>query len=566
MPFYPPSWVPELPLDTIPDSIPISEFVLNETYGRSPLVHSKAPFVCGLSGRAYSASNVALRVELLARALAREFAWQPGTGSSWKKVVAIFALNTIDSLPLSWAVHRLSGIVSPANAAYSVSELAYQLRASKAKALFTCWPLLATAQAAARNAGIAEKNIYILAMPEEALAGTTGKLEGFKTVDQLIAEGQTSPPVQELVWETGQGARQCAFLNFSSGTTGLPKGVMVSHRNVIANILQMCAFENPSRKPAQQNVVLGLLPQSHIYGLIVVCHVSIYRGESVVVLPKFDLKTFLNAIERFRINVFSVTEIFTGAAPLEASTCHMLLKQYPSWKIRQAYGLTESATVVSATSADDIVLGTSGSLLPGIQARLISLSTGADITDHNTPGELLVRSPSVTVLGYLGNPTATAETFGTPGDEWLRTGDEAMFVRNGPEGHSHLVIVDRIKELIKVKGHQVAPAELEACLLAHSLVADAAVISVPDPAAGEVPKAFLVLKQSGAGQKPLSSEQIKTEIQEYVQKEKARYKWLKGGVEIVDAIPKSPSGKILRRVLRDAEREKRRIAATSAKL
>lgn len=95
MPFYPPSWVPELPLDTIPDSIPISEFVLNETYGRSPLVHSKAPFVCGLSGRAYSASNVALRVELLARALAREFAWQPGTGSSWKKVVAIFALNTV---------------------------------------------------------------------------------------------------------------------------------------------------------------------------------------------------------------------------------------------------------------------------------------------------------------------------------------------------------------------------------------------------------------------------------------------------------------------------------------
>lgn len=121
-------------------------------------------------------------------------------------------------------------------------------------------------------------------------------------------------------------------------------------------------------------------------------------------------------------------------------------------------------------------------------------------------------------------------------------------------------------KLTDTQGHQVAPAELEACLLAHSLVADAAVISVPDPAAGEVPKAFLVLKQSGAGQKPLSSEQIKTEIQEYVQKEKARYKWLKGGVEIVDAIPKSPSGKILRRVLRDAEREKRRIAATSAKL
>lgn len=233
--------------------------------------------------------------------------------------------------------------------------MTYQLKASKAKALFTCLPLLATAQAAARKAGIAEKNIYILTMPEEALAGTAGKLEGFKTVDQLIAEGQTLPPVQELAWETGQGARQCAFLNFSSGTTGLPvslrlslsfsrvifeskkqkpltkrqKGVMVSHRNVIANILQMCAFENPSRKPAQQNVVLGLLPQSHIYGLIVVCHVSIYRGESVVVLPKFDLKTFLNAIERFGINVlFIVGFIFLFASATRRKEL-MLVSRYP---------------------------------------------------------------------------------------------------------------------------------------------------------------------------------------------------------------------------------------------
>jgi long-subunit acyl-CoA synthetase (AMP-forming) len=156
------------------------------------------------------------------------------------------------------------------------------------------------------------------------------------------------------------------------------------------------------------------------------------------VLDKFDLS--------------SVTDIFSGAAPLAAETCRTLLEQYPSWCICQAYGMTETATVVSATSTRDIFPGSAGSLLPGVQARIIALEDGADITECGKPGELLLRSPSVTNLGYLNNEKATCETFGKGGDGWLRTGDEAMFLKN-PEGdgHEHLFIVDRIKELIKVK-------------------------------------------------------------------------------------------------------------------
>ncbi|OKL57044.1 hypothetical protein UA08_07377 [Talaromyces atroroseus] len=582
MPFTPPTWASGFDVDEIPDSIPICEFIFNEKYGRFKRKDSKAPFVCGVSGRQYSVSEVAQRVDWLARSLSQQLGWKPNSGSPWTKVITIYALNTIDSLPLSWAVHRLSGISSPANSAYSVSELAHQLKSSGSKALFTCWSLLEAAIAAARDVGIDEHHIYILQTPDEALTGRSVS-GNFKTVDELISQGQGLSQLDNLVWERGQGARQCAFLNFSSGTTGLPKGVVVSHKNVIANILQLTAFEKPSRTPDQQDVVLGLLPQSHIYGLIVVCHTSIYRGESVIVMPKFDLMLLARAIQQFRINVLfvvpplvisilnnqsllarfdlsSVREIFTGAALLDAGLCRKLLLQYPSWKIRQAYGLTESATVISATPPNDIMLGSAGNLISGVEARLVSLTTGAEVTKYETPGELFVRSPSVTYLGYLNNAKATKETFGASPDDWLRTGDEAMFVL-GQSGHAHLVIVDRIKELIKVKGHQVPPAELEACLLTHSQVADAAVIPVPDSKAGEVPKAFVVLKRGHGEQKLLSQEEkerMKRYLQEHIRKEKARYKWLKGGVEFVKVIPKSPSGKILRRILRDRERERRK--------
>ena len=255
-------------------------------------------------------------------------------------------------------------------------------------------------------------------------------------------------------------------------------------------------------------------------------------------------------------------------------TAEDLNKMYPSWKIRQGYGLTETCTVVCSSAADDIWFGSSGSLLPGYEVKLITIE-GQEITGYDQPGELLAKSPSV-VLGYLNNDKANTETFV---DGFMRTGDEAL-IKKSPNGHEHIFIVDRIKELIKVKvscycswapdldpmiltrmiqGLQVAPAELEAHLLAHPAVNDCAVIPVPDDAAGEVPKAFVVRSANSGGLED-SPRLLMREIQKHVEEHKARHKWLKGGVEFVDVIPKSASGKILRRLLRDKEKESRRKA------
>ena len=254
------------------------------------------------------------------------------------------------------------------------------------------------------------------------------------------------------------------------------KGVMISHRNVISNVLQISTFEHQHRaskkRPGDRypppEIVLGLLPQSHIYSLVVICHTATYRGDQVVTLPKFEMGHLLSAIQRFKINTLflvppiiigmannskilakfdlsSVSQIFTGAAPLGAETAEALEKEHPSWKIRQGYGLTETSTVVLSTPVHDIWYGTCGSLIPSCQAKIMS-PDGKEITEYDTPGELVVHSPSV-MMGYLNNKKANEETFV---DGWMRTGDEAV-VRRAPSGNEHFVIVDRIKELIKVK-------------------------------------------------------------------------------------------------------------------
>ncbi|KAJ5689000.1 Acyl-CoA ligase inpC [Penicillium macrosclerotiorum] len=567
------------PLGAIPDSIPINEFMLNERYGRVAHDSSRDPFTCGLTGKTYSSREVVDRVDHIARGLAKEFGWAPNEGTEWDKTLAVFSVNTIDSVPFFWGVHKLGGIISPANAAYSAEELKHQILDSGAKALFTCVPLLSVALDGAAQAGLPRSKIYLIDVPQPLLGGAKPPAE-FKSISRLAEEGKTLPALEPLKWGPGEGARRTAFLCYSSGTSGLPKGVMISHRNVIANTLQITAFDKSYRQPLQPSdgksiwseVALALLPQSHIYSLVVICHAGPYRGDQAVVLPKFELKSYLASIQNFKItglylvppiiinmlrsqevcskyDLSSVKILFTGAAPLGMETATEFLKIYPNVLIRQGYGLTETSTVVSSTQPHDIFLGSSGSLIPGIEARIMS-PEGQEITAYDTPGELVVKSPSV-VLGYLNNEKATKETFE---DGWMRTGDEAV-VRKSPRGIEHVFIVDRIKELIKVKGLQVAPAELEAHILTHPDVADCAVIAVPDDIAGEVPKA-IVVKSPSAG----TDEATEQSIKKFVEEQKARHKWLKGGVRFVNAVPKSPSGKILRRLLRDQEKEARRKA------
>ncbi|EHY56942.1 hypothetical protein HRR83_001983 [Exophiala dermatitidis] len=573
MVFYPPPWLPKLP--KVPDTVPICDFMLDEKHGRRPISDSWDAYTDAISGRSITARQQKENVDKLARSLAKEFGWKVNEGSEYDKVAGVFALNTIDIMTLNWAIHRLNGVSSPANAAYNADELRYQLTNSGSKVLFTVMPLLQTALDAAAKANIPRKHIYICEMANDPPIP-----KEFKTLSQLIKEGESLPELEPIKWSKGQGARQTAFLCYSSGTSGLPKGVMISHRNVIANTMQIALFDKSAREaiaPDYHDVALGLLPQSHIYGLIVICHCSTYRGDRVIVLPKFDLQAYLRAIQEYKISTLyivppiiiamvknpdllkkfdlsSVLSIFTGAAPLGKETAEDLARQYPSWKVRQGYGLTETCTVVCSSSPTDIWFGSSGCLIPGMEAKVMSVE-GNEITGYGQRGELLVKSPSV-VLGYLKNEKATMETFvDMPEGRFMRTGDEVEF-RVSPKGNEHVWVVDRIKELIKVKGLQVAPAELEACLLNHPAVADCAVIPVPDDRAGELPKAYVVKAKSVGLEE--SDAMIKRSIAKHVEKEKARHKWLAGGIEFIDVIPKSPSGKILRRLLRDKDREARK--------
>ncbi|KAJ2981933.1 hypothetical protein NQ176_g1716 [Zarea fungicola] len=517
--------------------------------------------------------EVAGRVNHLARAIARRLNFSPDVGTEWDRVVAIFSVNTIDYIPLAHAVHRLSGIITPANAQCSATELEHQLSSSGAKALFTCVPLLETALAAADMVGIPRSAVFLLPVP-----GSKPHPD-FPSVDDLIMQGETLPEPPKLSWIQGQGARQTAFLCYSSGTSGLPKAVMISHYNIIANIIQLYLFQSIGRKHdgVDTENVLGILPMSHIYGLVTVSLVSQFRGDQLVILPNFTLKLFLHTVQNYRLNLLyivppmlihliankstaaqynldSVRLAISGAAPLGMETQEAVTKIFPNWKIGQGYGMTETSPVASTSIEHDIIPGSSGSLLPGYKAKLID-AEGKVVTGRDQCGELLLQSPSV-VLGYLHNERANAETFVHHTDgRWIRTGDEAL-IRRSPNGHEHIFITDRIKELIKVKGFQVAPAELEAHILTHEYVSDCVVIPVPDDRAGEVPKAYIVKNPSAIHASKSDAEIIRA-VKEHVERHKTRYKWLEGGVEFIDAIPKSPSGKILRRVLRDKEKHSR---------
>ncbi|KAI8716934.1 hypothetical protein NCS52_00988000 [Fusarium sp. LHS14.1] len=570
MVFTPPPWVPELPIQP-PDSISVPEFMSTEEYGRCAISKTRNPYTCGLTGKTRDASEVITREDYLARGIGQALKFDPQRGSEWGKVVGVYSFNTIDYIPLTHSIHRLNGVVSLSSAALSSSELQDQLRLSKAKAIFTCQPLLEAALKATAAVGIPNDHVFLLPMPEVETDSV------FRTIEDLIEDGKKLPELPPLNWAQGQATRQAAYLCYSSGTSGLPKPVMISHYNIIAGILQTHTFDSVARKAfgVDNQAMLGLLPFSHVFGLMLITHLGTFRGDEIIVLPRYTFLTFLKAVSKYRIRQLSIVPpiviemlskqdicrqydlqsvefLYTGAAPLGKETVDDLLRIYPKWRLGQGFGMTETATVFIQSSEHDTFVGSTGSLVPGAKARIIDVD-GNEITDYETPGELLIQSHSVS-LGYFNNPKATSETFFTDKDgRWIRTGDEVL-VRKAPSGNEHFVVVDRVKELIKVKGHQVAPAELEAHLLTHPHVDDCAVIQVPDARAGEAPKAYVV-KSSGAKKEPEDS--VTKDIHRHVEEHKARYKWLKGGVEFIDIIPKSPTGKILRRKLREKERQER---------
>ncbi len=344
-----------------------------------------------------------------------------------------------------------------------------------------------------------------------------------------------------------------AALPYSSGTTGLPKGVMLTHANLVANICQTL-----QAGPAQETQVgLAILPMFHIYGFSVSTLGSLARGATLVILPRFEPTSFLHAIQTYRVtrlnlvpplvqflaksplvddyDLSSIEHMSSGAAPLSAALAQLASERLHC-AIGQGLGMTESSGVIATSYLGRIRAVACGQLLPATQARIVDPGTDDDLAPGQ-PGEVWFRGPQAFV-GYFGQPDASAAAI-TP-DGWVRTGDVGYFDDDG-----FLFITDRIKELIKVKGFQVAPAELEALLFNHPAVADVAVIGRADERSGEVPIAYVVAR--GA----FDPEDIMAWLAQRV----PDYKQL-GAVLRCEAIPRTASGKILRRALRQQDSQR----------
>ncbi|ORY58666.1 hypothetical protein BCR35DRAFT_355360 [Leucosporidium creatinivorum] len=560
------------PPAVIPDGLSLYDFMF---HWRSTPNSTKRPdptnstwLIDSLDGRTLSFEGAHERTLNIARAF-----HSLGVGSD--DCVLLFSGNEVDYATSLWASSRLGAVTSTANPAYTSSELTYQLNIvnehNPVKVLVVHPDSLLAGIEAVDKSSLPTTSIVLIRAPDETTDPKAADLaSNYRTLDDLIAELQSLDLPPTPVMTAAESKTKAAFYIFSSGTTGLPKATCISAYSVIAHVLQAASHWSATLPftpfdPSTQtgDKVMACLPFYHIYGLVVVLHQSLFFATPVVVLRKFSLPTFLGAIERFKISILyvvppmvvllvkndtskynldSVRAGMTGAAPLTEETSLALQKKFPTWTFGQGYGMTETCTIISLFAGKNTPGASAGRLVPSVEGKIVSPE--GKLLPPGEIGELWSRSPS-NALGYLGNEKATAETFDLDG--FVHTGDECRFDDAG-----WLYVVDRIKELIKVKGFQVAPAELEGHLLEHPLVQDVGVIGIVDEKDGERPKAFIHLVASAAeklAKDPSLAEELSTTIKQHVKDHKVHYKHL-GEVEFVPAIPKTPSGKLLRKDLR----------------
>jgi acyl-CoA synthetase (AMP-forming)/AMP-acid ligase II len=509
---------------TIPE-VSLTDFIFNSTHR----IKDKPALIDGPSGRAVTYGEFEDKARRVAGSLARR-GFQKGD------VFGIFSTNCPEYGIIFHAVAMLGGINTTLNPLYTAEEAAFQLKDARAKFLITAPMFIDKASVAAAEAKIEELFVF-------------GEAEGATPFASLLESDGEVPHVEI------DPKNDLVALPYSSGTTGLPKGVMLTHYNLVANMCQMDGLDYFHR----DDVLLCVLPLFHIYGLVVVLNMGLHMGATIVTMPRFDLDQFLSLIQKYRVtlshivppivlklakdpsignyDLSSLTTIFSGAAPLSAELTRECMQRI-GCSVRQGYGMTETSPVTHSSPADPskAKLGSVGPPAPNTECKVVDPASGVEC-GPNEEGEVCVRGPQ-NMKGYLNNPEATRRTIDADG--WLHTGDIGYADEDG-----HFFIVDRVKELIKYKGFQVAPAELEAVLLTHPAVADAAVIPCRDDEAGEVPKAFVVLKGEASAD----------DLIDYVAARVAPHKKVRA-LEFVEQIPKSLSGKILRRVLVEKERAK----------
>jgi acyl-CoA synthetase (AMP-forming)/AMP-acid ligase II len=491
--------------------------------------------VDGATGTHVGYRLLAERVRQVAAGLAaRGFA--PGD------VLALWAPNLPQWAGVALGTMAAGGTVTGASPAATGRELATQLADAGASVLVTVPALVPAARAAAAAAGV--RDLVVL-----------GQADGATSILDLLAAGTPTPPSDPAPDLPDPDPAAVALLPYSSGTTGLPKGVELTHANVVTSVRQVAS----GLRVTDRDTLLAVAPFSHIMGFQVTLALPLTAGATVVTMPRFDPGRFLELIERHRVTVLvgappmmraltghpraagtdlsSLELVVCGGAALSAAAQEALAARLPRATVGQAWGLTETTVGLSSPDrATGSVPSTVGRVLPNTELRVVDPATGRDL-GPGEPGELLGRGPQV-MAGYRNRPEATAAMVDPGG--WLHTGDLGLVDAGG-----NVVIVDRLKELIKVRGHQVAPAELEALLAAHPAVADAAVLGREDPEDGEVPVA-VVVPRPGAHPDP-------DDLLAWVAERVAPHKRVRA-VRFADAIPRTPSGKLLRRALRDGAR------------
>jgi len=520
--------------------VPITPFVFQNAKERG----DKPALIDGPTGRAITYSALTESIARVAASLARR-------GFKKGEVFGILSPNVPEYAIVFHAVACLGGINTTVNPLYTENEIAHQLKDADARFLVTVPQCLEKAVNAARAANIEELFVF------ENAAAAVGNANGFE-------ETNSATPFSSLLESDGDfpdvpinPREDLVALPYSSGTTGLPKGVMLTHYNLVANMCQMEGLQYFT----ENDTLICVLPLFHIYGLVVVLNMGLYQGATIVTVPRFELETFLQTIQDYGVtlthlvppivlalsknpvvdnyDLSKLKTIFCGAAPLDEHLTRACMQRLDC-EVRQGYGMTETSPVTHSSPADpaQVKFGSVGVPAPNTECKIVDLETGVSLGPKKE-GEVCVRGPQI-MKGYLNRPEATAATIDAEG--WLHTGDIGY-----ADDAGHFYIVDRAKELIKYKGFQVPPAELEALLLTHSCVADAAVVPCPDDEAGEVPKAFVVLKED------VSAEELMNFVAERVAPHKKIRKF-----EFIDKIPKSPSGKILRRLLVQQERERKK--------
>ena len=485
----------------IPD-VSITEYALRH----ADRLADKPALIDGPSGRTLTFGQLADGIKAVAGGL-------HARGFRKGDVLAIYCPNMPEYALVFNAVASVGGINTTVNPLYTAAELAKQLNDANAKLLVT--------------------------------------------VSELTSSGASAPAVEI------DPKNDLGVLPYSSGTTGLPKGVMLTHHNLVANLCQVDGFEEQKRM-GEDEIILAMLPFFHIYGMVVVMKLALAGGATVVSMPRFDMEDFLGLIQQYKVTTLplvppvvlglaksplvdqfdlsSVQTIFCGAAPL-GKELSIEAGDRIGCPVVQGYGMTEASPVTHLSSLvlENSREGSIGKVIPETEVRVVDVESGRDCT-QGEDGELWIRGPQI-MKGYLNQPEETAECIDS--DSWYHTGDVGYVDEDG-----YFFIVDRVKELIKYKAMQVSPAELEDLLVTHPAILDTAVIPSPDEEAGEIPKAIVVLKDAD-----LANDEMAEEIMSFVADNVAPHKRIRI-LDFADHIPKSASGKILRRVLVDAERKK----------